>query len=267
MAFGRKKTRDSTTAGVSGEDVPFWQQPRLIIPTGFLGMVIILGLVLTLANLTGAGAEAGKPAPVSGAGSNTSAPSPPSPAGADSAASACGLPDGDQSIPASAPTDTKWVYLTSKVDRTVQIALPNSSTAGPGKVTAGGNQRSCFAHSPAGAAYAAANMGLMWSLGQARWTFENLDAPGPGRDEVLSWSDQLIRERSVPAQLAAFNVEVYTGDRTVVDISMVAGKTTATFQLTLVWAEGDWKAIVPASGLFTQPPTSTVTLIPWKGAV
>ena len=126
----------------SGEDQRSpWTQPGFIASAVVVGLVIVLGLVLTVTS--GSQGEAGTPAPPA---ADSSPPAPPADTGDDSA---CGLARGDQTIPVSAPKAT-W-----KLRGTV--AVPTApKTFGPGRVRDG--VPSCFARSPTGALFAMLNI-------------------------------------------------------------------------------------------------------------
>lgn len=95
----------------------------------------------------------------------SSEPSPPAPAPAPSgtsgatvpADSACGLPgSGDRSL-SSAPEVDEWHH-----ESTSLWPWPSSKEYGPARTTSKG-VRECFAYSPQGAVFAAANIAAMWS--------------------------------------------------------------------------------------------------------
>jgi hypothetical protein len=157
------------------------------------------------------------------------------------AASVCGLPSGDQAKPATAPTDTKWELVG-------KIAAPTSPTQfGPGKTEANG-LRSCFAHSPTGALYAAVNMTALSAAGKADLVYEQLALPSPERDAVLR-SSPTAAPNSVTAQLAGFTFRSYDADRAVIDLAFKgANGTFVSIPVPLQWYGGDWKFVVPATG-------------------
>ncbi|MDP9696105.1 UNVERIFIED_ORG: hypothetical protein J2X79_003684 [Arthrobacter globiformis] len=208
-------------------------KPKFIISAVVVAIIVALGIILALLPKGG-----GTPtAEQSNSGSATASPQPSEAA----AASVCGLPPGDQAKPATAPTDTKWELVG-------KVAAPTSPTElGPGKTEANG-LRSCFAHSPTGALYAAANMTALSAAGKAHLVYEQLALPSPERDAELK-SSPTAAPNSVTAQLAGFTFRSYEADRAVIDLAFKgANGTFVSIPVPLQWYGGDWKFVVPATG-------------------
>jgi hypothetical protein len=221
-----------TEPTVNEEQSPL-TKPKFIISAVVVAIIVALGIILALVPKGG-----GTPSPEpSNAGPSTGSSQP----SATSAASVCGLPSGDQAKPATAPADAKWELVG-------KIAAPTSPKQfGPGKTEPNG-LRSCFAHSPTGALYAAVNVAALSGSGKANLVYEQLAVPGPERDAVLKSSPTAAPE-SVPAQLAGFTVRSYDGDRTVIDLAFKgANGTFVSIPVPLQWFGGDWKIVVPATG-------------------
>jgi len=208
-------------------------KPKFIISAVVVAIIVALGIILALLP-KGGGTPTAEP---SDSGSTTASAQP----SATAAASICGLPSGDQAKPATTPTDTKWELVG-------KIAAPTSPAEfGPGKTDASG-LRSCFAHSPTGALYAAANMTALSSAGKANLVYEQLAVPSPERDDVLK-STPTAAPNSVTAQLAGFTFRSYEADRAVIDLAFKgANGTFVSIPVPLQWYEGDWKFVVPATG-------------------
>jgi hypothetical protein len=208
-------------------------KPKFIISAVVVAIIVALGIILALIP-RGGGMASPEPSTTS---TSTSSGQPT----ATSAASVCGLPSGDQAKPATTPTDTKWELVG-------KIAAPTSPTQfGPGKTEANG-LRSCFAHSPTGALYAAANMTALSSAGKADLVYQQLAVPSPERDAVLK-SSPTAAPNSVTAQLAGFTFRSYEADRAVIDLAFKgANGTFVSIPVPLQWYEGDWKFVVPATG-------------------
>nr|WP_015061728.1 hypothetical protein [Arthrobacter sp. 31.31]AFK88735.1 hypothetical protein [Arthrobacter sp. 31.31] len=208
-------------------------KPKFIISAVVVAIIVALGIMLALIPKGG-----GTPSPEpSNAGTSTGSGQP----SATSAASVCGLPSGDQAKPATAPADTKWELVG-------KIAAPTSPKQfGPGKTEANG-LRSCFAHSPMGALYAAVNVTALSGSGKAALVYEQLAVPGPERDALLRSSPSAAPE-SVAAQLAGFTVRSYDQERAVIDLAFKgANGAFISIPVPLQWFGGDWKIIVPATG-------------------
>ncbi|KRE89758.1 hypothetical protein [Arthrobacter sp. Soil764] len=208
-------------------------KPKFIISAVVVAIIVALGIILALVP-RGGGTASPEPSTTS-TSISSGEPS------ATSAASVCGLPSGDQAKPATTPADTKWELVG-------KIAAPTSPMQfGPGKTEANG-LRSCFAHSPTGALYAAANMTALSSAGKADLVYQQLAVPSPELDAVLK-SSPTAAPNSVTAQLAGFTFRSYEADRAVIDLAFKgANGTFVSIPVPLQWYEGDWKFVVPATG-------------------
>ena len=208
-------------------------KPKFIISAVVVAIIVALGVILALVPRGG-----GTASPEASTTSTSTSSGQPT---ATSAASVCGLPSGDQAKPATTPADTKWELVG-------KIAAPTSPTQfGPGKTEANG-LRSCFAHSPTGALYAAANMTALSSAGKADLVYQQLAVPSPERDAVLK-SSPTAAPNSMTAQLAGFTFRSYEADRAVIDLAFKgANGTFVSIPVPLQWYEGDWKFVVPATG-------------------
>lgn len=201
------------------------KDPKFIASAILVGLIVIAGIVLATLYAFG------------GTDDRTSEPTDPAASNPKGAAtsSACGLPNGNQDIPITAPT-TEWYFLG-------KIAAPKSPSLGPAQKE--GGVETCFAHSPSGAVFAAGSMAAQLYSGnnpteqQAR----ALIMPGPLLEATLaepsSTSDGL-------AQVAGFRVESYTPARATVSLAVqlttgpnVGGLGAS--PVTLVWSDGDWK--------------------------
>jgi hypothetical protein len=208
-------------------------KPKFIISAVVVAIIVALGIILALLPKGGGNPTAEPSTTVS-----STATAQPSPAAAESV---CGLPSGDQAKPATTPTGTEWELVG-------KIAAPTAPAEfGPGKTEANG-LRSCFAHSPTGALYAAANMTALSSAGKADLVYKELAVPSPERDAVLK-STPTAASNSVTAQLAGFTFRSYEADRAVIDLAFKgANGTFVSIPVPLQWHEGDWKFVVPATG-------------------
>src|SRR3954454_1633445 len=117
-----------------------WTQRGFILAAAFIAGLLLLGLALLLVGTGGGNDDTSGPP-------SAKAPAAP-PTRKDPNASICGLPAGNQQIPA-VPPQTRWELVGT-------IAAPTApKTTGPGIQE--GKRRLCFAHSPTGALFAAVN--------------------------------------------------------------------------------------------------------------
>lgn len=240
-----------------------WTQKGFVASAVVVGLLVVLGAVLVFTGPSDKDDRAvpGPQPTTSTEPRSTSTTSPP----AD--ASACGLPDGDQSVPRTAPIGTKWELIGT-------MAAPTGPTThGPGEVHDG--VRSCFAHSPTGALYAAANVAALMAVPELRErAVKALGAEGAGRDHALQ---QLTNDKTAATsgvQVAGFTVLNYDLRSTTVDIAVraitSAGQAgSAHVPVTLRWEQGDWKVVFAADGSLgtgTGPIPDLTGYVPWAGA-
>ncbi|WP_211880073.1 hypothetical protein [Pseudarthrobacter albicanus] len=204
-----------------------------------------------------------QPGPVPSHGSASAAPT----TSADAAGkSVCGLPSTPDTALGSAPKST-WTLIG-------KMAAPTDpKTFGPG-VTDGDGFRSCFAHSPTGALYAAANIVALGSAKSqplnAKLT-DRLLVHGPGRD--IAMKDAATMAPSTGAdttvQIRGFVVKSYISAEADVDLAFETknGALVHTV-LPLRWIDGDWKAKVSDDGQLINDITQLSDLsafIAWSG--
>lgn len=178
--------------------------------------------------------------------------------------SACGLPGGDQTPPAVAP-DTHWVLVGT-------IAAPHDpATAGP--ATSRNGVGVCYAPTPVGALYAAANFLAATSDPALRLpAAQTLTAQGPGRNEAI----RLLQtsgsgDSGSGLQIAGFQFLGYTPRTSaVVDLALAYQGKDAHLPLQLRWENGDWKVVVPVTGRpfdgVQALPTGAAGYVHWQGA-
>ncbi|MFK0042260.1 hypothetical protein ACIQTW_20690 [Paenarthrobacter sp. NPDC090517] len=240
------QSTESTT-----ESNPF-TKPGFIIAAALVVALIAAAVVIFLIPKGQA-----QPAP---AGSSSAAATSPSTSAA-SGKSVCGLPASTETALGKAPV-SKWELVGT-------MAAPTDPNVGPGK-TDGQGIRSCFAHSPQGALYAAVNL---WALGsdpsKERAIADQLAAKGPGRDAGMKAPQTAAPPTNVKVQIAGFNVS-YTANQAVVELAFKADTgALASVRTTLLWQDGDWKGVVADSGAPLEEPRQIRDLsgfIPWSGA-
>ena len=242
------QSTESTT-----ESNPF-TKPGFIIAAALVVALIAAAVVIFLLPKGQGNAQ---PAPAESSSSDTTNPS----ASAVSGKSVCGLPASTATALGKAPA-SKWELVGT-------MAAPTDPKVGPGKTDDQGI-RSCFAHSPQGALYAAVNL---WALGsdpsKERAIADQLAAKGPGRDAGMKAPQTVAPSTNVKVQIAGFNVS-YTANQAVVELAFKADTgALASVRTTLLWQDGDWKGVVADSGAPLEEPRQIRDLsgfIPWSGA-
>lgn len=234
----------------SSDGGSIWSKPITVWSTVFIAVVIVAAIVLAVTSTGGKG-EQTNPSP-----DDSTTPI------QGSSDSSCGLPAGDQSVPTIAGPDVNWGLVG-------KVAAPSEpKSIGPG-VTSKNGVRSCYAHSPSGALFAAVNMYAQGSSPElARASFEQNVLKSAGRDVVLAdWKDPDGLASSV--QVAGFAFIEYTASRTVVDIVVTQDGNIVSFVTELQWSEGDWKFVLQDNGQPSVPPKPLPGLtgyVAWSGA-
>ncbi|MCU1568918.1 MAG: hypothetical protein JWQ56_3855 [Pseudarthrobacter sp.] len=236
------------------ESNPF-TKPGFIIAAALVVALIAATIVIFLLPK---GQDNAQPAPAASPDSTaTASPS----ASAAAGASVCGLPASSETALGAAP-ETKWELVGT-------MAAPTDPKIGPG-MTDDQGIRSCFAHTPTGALYAAVNL---WALGsdpsKERAIAEHLAVKGPGRDAGMKAPRTAAPASAVKIQIAGFNVS-YTANQAVVELAFKANNgALASVRTTLLWQDGDWKGVVADDGAPLEEPRQVRDLsgfIPWSGA-
>jgi hypothetical protein len=244
------QSTESTT-----ESNPF-TKPGFIIAAALVVALIAATIVIFLIPK---GEATAQPAPAPAESSDTATRS--SSASAAAGASVCGLPASSETALGAAP-ETKWELVGT-------MAAPTDPKIGPG-MTDDQGIRSCFAHTPTGALYAAVNL---WALGSdpsnERAIAEQLAVKGPGRDAGMKAPQTAAPASAVKIQIAGFNVS-YTANQAVVELAFKANNgALASVRTTLLWQDGDWKGVVADDGAPLEEPRQVRDLsgfIPWSGA-
>src|SRR3954468_24900353 len=117
----------------SPDDSTPWTQRGIILAAAFIAALVLLGLALLLVDTGGNDSTATD----HGSNRQPSTNPPASTPTKDANASVCGLPAGDQQVPA-APPEAQWELVGT-------IAAPTEPKTGPG--IKDGHRRLCFAHS------------------------------------------------------------------------------------------------------------------------
>ncbi|MDO5645933.1 MAG: hypothetical protein Q4G21_09665 [Dermabacter sp.] len=221
------------------ERSPF-TRPGFIISTIVIALILVLGVVIGIVNITRQDPEA---APTTSASSapTSAAPTTEAPQ-APEGDSVCGLPGvvtGDARL-TKPPAADEWQYHGT-------AAYPTSAEFGPA-ATADEGYRYCYQHSPEGAVFASAYASIAGAdpaIG-VQW-FKYFAAPGPYREQFTQKATTTSSGESpdMRMRIAGYRLLSYDGDSATVDIAIVVsikGQTvTMSAVYPLVWVEGDWK--------------------------
>lgn len=220
------QSTESTT-----ESNPF-TKPGFIIAAA-LAVALIAATIVIFLLPKGQGNAQPAPAPAETNGSATASPS--ASAGADK--SVCGLPSSSEALLGSAPT-SEWELVG-------KMATPTDPKIGPGTTDESGF-RSCFAHSPTGALYAAMNVAALGSSGSTELQQKLADkllVPGTGREAAMrEVAADTSTAPSTPIQVEGFLIKSYTSSEADIDLAFstetgALGSTTFSMR----WLDGDWK--------------------------
>ena len=249
---------NTTGATEDGDGSPFTRPGFLVSAAVVLVLAVLAGfLVFTGGDDDGEAAPA--PSTSSASGSTRTSPS------ATTSSGDCDPPTGDTAIPVQAP-DTQWELVGT-------VAAPSSTDAGPTVTDPDTGVRSCYARTPTGALFAAANFLAAVSdpeLLEAAVT--DLAAAGPGRDaalEQIRTNPEAATGTGARYQVAGFTFLSSTEDVTSVSIAIAATGGLAGVPLTVVWEDGNWKVDLPPDGNpagQAAPIASLAGYIPWAGA-
>ncbi|MFC0624919.1 hypothetical protein [Kribbella deserti] len=169
---------------------------------------------------------------------------------------ACGIKPGDQRITSVAPIGVAWTFEGG-------ILVPFKSTIGP-QVRDGSGIRSCYAHSPIGAVFAAMNTLAQVQDGQnAERVIRQRVVPGAGRDRALAdakaarLSPTPIVGGAAQVQFVGFKILDYAPDRALVSVAVQSGgevDKVAGLVVSMRWSGGDWKLALRSDGSISGDP-------------
>ena len=243
-----------------------WTQPRFLAAAMLVGLIVILGLILTVTGGSNGDANS-RPQ------ETPARPPAATPVAEDPDESVCGLAPGEQSLPTKAP-DAKWgLQGTFAVPRQPEVH-------GPGTVRSG--VPACFAHSPTGALFATVNIYAALSdfsrkrPSDPRSVIRQIIATGPGRDAILanlpSNSDSADTASASGVQIAGFSIVRYENRSAVVDVAFRVDRPGATGYVhgasTMRWERRDWKLVLAQDGRPFDSMEQIATLdgyVPWSG--
>jgi len=217
-----------------------------------IGVILLAGVIVLVTSLTAPHDPVAKP---------TFSPSGPVASGDDK--SVCGLPGFETESNLTAASDTKWELVGT-------VAAPTDPKVGPGKIDSDGF-RSCYAHTPEGALFAAVNYVALASDSRNIPKLPDLIAPGKGKDAALAQSTDAPTPSTTRLQVAGFKINSYNGSDATVDVVWAVtsqGNALVSFPTVLRWTGGDWKIVLNDDG---QPPYGGSQLqslggySPWAG--
>lgn len=234
-------------ASEDSEKSPF-TRPGFIAAAIVVALIVVCAIILVIVNLSRGNPEPA-PTPTSEPSSSSASPSTPAASGDESV---CGLGGIELTGTVTAAPDATWQYQDV-------LAYPSSSAAGPGATDASG-YRYCFARTPDGALFAAANIAMMSFDDSIRSSWlPYVISPGQYHDTLLS-AALSASSSNLRANVAGFRVLSYDGDHAHIDVAFQATGSgelvTGSFAVQLVWSGGDWK--IDAS----QPSPTNIAQLP-----
>lgn len=212
-----------------------WTQPGFLAAAGVIALLAILGVVVAL---SGGGGESTRSAPPA------APPAPREPTDVGNA-SACDLPVGNASVPTSGLPDTRWELVGS-------MAAPTApETHGPARTVDG--FRTCFAHTPTGALYAAVNLWAASTAAPAAEVLSTLGADTPVRPEAVrdareQGADVRLDDEGT-LQVAGFNFVSYDENNASINLAFrLENGGLLRIPAAVRWEDGDWKYVIPPAG-------------------
>ena len=233
-----------------------WTQPAFIVSAAIVGILAVLLIILLIVDAFSGEEEAAvvpdDPAGVPGQVSNASA-------------SVCGLPDTADSGTIAQPPAANWTLVGT-------MAVPASEGIGPGE-TWPDQFRRCFARTPEGALFAAANVTGLGSVRALSYqTTSWYAAEGPGKETAVARAATPKSGTSrLRGQIAGFRLLNYTGTTATVDLALRFSNGAYASQIyDLVWQDGDWRFRITPDGKELLTPLEQIPdisgYIPWGGA-
>ncbi len=210
-------------------------QPRFVLAAIVITLIAVFAVVLAVSP-PGAGVAGGPSADRPPGAALEPAPQP---APTDSV---CGLQAGDQTVPAGIAPATDWELVGT-------VAAPIApDTIGPGTNQSG--LRSCYARSPLGALYAAANFLAGTSDPNLRSRIvRDLTANGAGREAAIrAVNARPAGSAGTGLQIRGFSFFNYDANAATIDVAFELDGVRLHLVVSLRWESGDWKVLVPLNG-------------------
>lgn len=252
MAQKDDNTVPETEGGNSSPFTPWW-----FIAAGFV-LLVIIGLVVALF-LPRQTRETAPATTTESASAGDRAPSSAPVAGGtgEPPGDTCNVPVKDTSIPTEGPK-AEWVP-------DGYVLVPTSKTYGP---VANGSKWGCFAHSPAGALFAAANFIDGVSGGDYAAFAKEAAVDNTARDAWIAGEDPDLHTQTGGdvAQFSGFQFIGTDEDAVTVRISAQQGSTVGAWTVALVWdtSAQNWKADLGTSDLTVAEVTNPQAFTTWS---
>ncbi|SDN13715.1 hypothetical protein SAMN04488074_13616 [Lentzea albidocapillata subsp. violacea] len=248
MTNGQRDSFDDTPAKRGGW---MWSTSALVVSAVVLVLLLVGGAAIV--------------AIYGGDGSQDAQPTTPASTPTQATSTTGSAPEGDQTPPTTTP-DTQW-------DLVNRVAVPRSSAVGPRSVD--GPVHSGFARNPVGALFAAKQIDTrkLVTPGEGwRQVVEKQVAPGPGRDSYIAARAKVDAEAPDDrlGNTAGFRFVTYTPELAVIQFVTrfpASGKLQVT-NLTVQWANGDWKQVLQQDGSSSptaQPVSDLTGFVAWSG--
>ncbi|MER5656957.1 MULTISPECIES: hypothetical protein [unclassified Streptomyces] len=242
MKFTRRERRLAETG-------PYYKQRSWQLSAGFIGIVVVVGGIVSLLSGPGASADGTNTAASQGPLSQVSAAKDGRPKGCTTDDSA------GSTLPKAAPKDVTW--------RTLGVArVPISASAGPTLIQ--GPLWWCYAHTPAGAALAAHIIPSQMSGSHWRTVTEQQVVAGQGR-EMFEFQRATVAntdgqsDGTAVASYVGFSVTAYTESAATVRLLLKSAQGYAATTISLRWSGGDWKVRPDDNGSLHSPVSSVQT--------
>lgn len=212
--------REEATPGEGRSNGLFWLSGMFVLVVLLVGVGLVIWLTVGGGDEKPSSTVTTRSAPAPSESSGSGAGSEP----ASDAGCAGVTPNDDPAT--TAPKSVSW-------DPAGVVSMPRAKDVGPMKVT--GRDRTCFAHSRQGAAFAAANI-MTASMGWGdNSIIEKRFTPGPGRDELVAQEGQTGQ-----VDLVGYRVTSYDRSHAVVNLAFKQDGAMASMPVALIWRDGDW---------------------------
>lgn len=242
-----------------------WARPRFVLSVALLGIVALAGILL-------AATHGNNPAPSTPPASHASNPPdvpPASPPGSgpgsashnDSPAAnttTCSLPPGNQAVPSTSPPPNSHWKLVGSME-----APTDPDTYGPQRTH--GIWRTCFAHSPTGALYAAINFYAEDTAAPNLEVERRLLADGPLKNGTLrDDKNQPSIDVNGPLHVVGYAYAAYSPQTAALTIGfrLINGKLLS-IPTTMIWQHGDWRVATPPKGQRVDPLPDLTSYVRW----